>query len=146
MAQAVNEKRKRSRVLFIVIPLITFLVAFVIFSFFNKTYIFAEEQRTSTTSDTYSLEEIIVNLKDGSRYLKVKVALGYNLEGDLKTIMHQEIQIRDTILSIFRSKSAEEIMPIENTKSLKSEIQKQLNQLFSEEIVTDIYLTDFLVQ
>jgi flagellar FliL protein len=131
---------------YFIIPLITLVIAFVAFSFFTNTYIFAEEQRSGTTNFTYSLDEIIINLKDESRYLKVELALGYNLRGDEKSISEKEVQIRDTLLEIFRSKSVKDILPIENSKSLKNEIQDKVNRLFSEKIVTDIYITDFLVQ
>ena len=139
-------RTKNARILFVVIPLITFVVAFVAFSYLSKAYIFAEEPRTNTTNYTYSMDEIIVNLKDDSRYVKAMVALGYNLKSDLDVIKLKEVQIRDAVLTIFRSKSVEDIKPIENTVALKSEIKNQLNQIFPIEIVTDIYLTDFIIQ
>lgn len=137
---------KNTRVLYIVIPLITFAIAFVVFSYFSKTFIFAEEPRTNTTNYTYPMDEIVVNLKDDARYIKAMVALGYNLNSDQDAIKQKEVQIRDAIISILRSKSVDEIKPIENTKNLKNEIQNEVNEFFAENIVTDIYLTDFIIQ
>ena len=137
---------KHSRILFLVIPLITLVIAFLGFSYFSKTYIFAEEPRSNITNYTYPMEEIIVNLEDGSRYVKAVIDLGYNLDHDQKIIAQKEVQIRDAILTILRSKSVDEIKPIENTKALKNEIQNEVNQFFTENIVTDIFLTDFLIQ
>lgn len=146
MTQTSQPKTRHKWFLYVITLLITLLLAFLIFSYFSKTYIFAEEQRSSATNYTYPMDEIIVNLKDGSRYFKAELALGYNLDNDQELIIQNEVQVRDTLLSIFRSKSVEDIMPIENTEELKSEIQDKLNKLFPENIITDIFFTDFLIQ
>jgi flagellar FliL protein len=146
MAQEMKTKNKSTTALFVVVPLITLVIAFLAFSYFSKTFVFAEEPRSYTTNHTYSMEEIIVNLKGGERYLKIKIALGYNMEEDEEAIKQKEAQERDAILSVLRSKSAEDIMPIENADGLKTEIQDKLNQFFPEKIITDVFITDFLVQ
>ena len=146
MAEEGKTKNKNTAVLFVAVPLITLAIAFLAFSYFSKTFVFAQEPRTYQTNHTYSMDEIIVNLKDEGRYLKVKIALGYDLAGDEEAIQMKEAQERDAILSVLRGKSAEEIMPIENTDSLKKEIQDKLNAFFPEKIITDVYVTDFLIQ
>ena|SRR5690554_3741588 len=130
----------------IIIAIITFIFAFLIFSFVTKTLIFAEEHRTDETNYTYQMEEIIVNLKEGSRYLKVGIALGYNLQRDEEAIVQKEIQVRDAIITLFRNKSVDELMLPENEAKLKKDIEKRLNEFFSEDIITGIYFKDFLIQ
>ncbi|HHY81545.1 MAG TPA: hypothetical protein GX505_02570 [Clostridiales bacterium] len=146
MQQTIESRRKKSRFLFVVIPLIAFIAGFLTFSFFSKTFIFAEEQRTNITNYTYPMEEIIVNLKDGSHFLKIRIALGYNLPDDKKDITKNEVQARDAVLTILRNKSAEDLMSPRAEEDLKDEIQNKLNQFFPEKIVTDIFLMDFLIQ
>ena len=109
-------------------------------------FVFAEEERAAYTKYTYPLEEVIVNLKDGKHYLKASLALGYGLSDDVSLIKEKEVQIRDTILNILRSKDADEITPIEHTMRLKNEIKGKLNELFSQDIIMDVYITDFLIQ
>jgi len=146
MAQ-VTETNKNSKIkYFTIIPLLTLVIAFFIFSFVTKTLIFAEEPRTDKTNYTYSLEELVVNLKDGNRYFKTVVAMGYNLSRDQETIANNEIQIRDICLTVFRNKGAEELLNPENESKLKSELKEKINKLFPEEIITDIYFVDFLIQ
>jgi len=89
---------------------------------------------------------MVINLKDSSHYLKTELALGYGMEKDIKSIQGKEIQLRDNIITILRSKSREDILPVENTENLKEEIMNQLNDHFQEEVITDIYITEFLVQ
>lgn len=146
MAQQVNrEIGKKIWLLFIIILAVTLIIVFLAFSFYTKTFVFAEESR-STTEFTYPMKEITINLKDGDRYLKTEIALGYGLEKDLKMIQVNELELRDTIIDILRNKSMKDIMPVEKTDALKDEIKKQLNQCFDQEIITDIYITEFLIQ
>jgi len=146
MAKEAGTGKKRTALLFFVIPLITLVIAFLAFSYYSKTFVFAEEPRTYKTHHTYSMDEIIVNLKDEGRYLKIKIALGYDREEDQKMIEEKEAQERDAILSVLRSKSVKDIMPIESVKGLKKEMLDKLNQFFPDKMITDVFITDFLVQ
>lgn len=147
MAQQINrEIRKKFSLLFIITLAVTLMIAFLAFSFYTKTFVFAEEPRPTTTEFTHPMEEITVNLKDGDHYLKTEIALGYGLEKDLTMIQDNELELRDTIIDILRNKSMKDIMPVEKTDALKDEIKKQLNQHFDQEIITDIYITEFLIQ
>lgn len=146
MAAANETKKRKTWVLFIIIPLVTLLVAFLAFSFFTKTFVFAEEPRPVTTEFTYPMEQIIVNLKDGDHYLKTTIALGYGLEGDLQKIESKKIQLQDVIIDILRGKSSEDVIPVKKAEDLKGEIQDQTNQYFDEKIITDVFITEFLVQ
>lgn len=146
MAPANETKKRKTWVLFIMIPLVTLLVAFLAFSFFTKTFVFAEEPRPVTTEFTYPMEEIIVNLKNGNHYLKTTIALGYGLEDDLQKIEGKKIQLQDAIIDILRGKSSKDVIPVEKAEGLKGEIQNQANQYFDEKIITDVFITEFLVQ
>jgi len=148
MAQVMetNNNRERRIRFFVIIPLLTFLLAFLIFSFVTKTLIFAEQPRTQETNYTYSMEEIIVNLKEGNRYFKGVIALGYNLPRDQELITESAVQIRDSVLTVIRNKSAEELLEPKNEKKLKDQLRDEINKLFDEDIITDIYFADFLIQ
>lgn len=146
VAQENSGKTRKTSLLAVVILIMVLIVAFFAFSFYTKTFIFAEESKPITTEFTYPMEEITINLKDGEHYLKTKIALGYGLEKDQEVIKSKEIQLRDGIIRILRSKSMEEIMPVEKTDALKKEMKRQLNQCFDKEIITDVYITEFLIQ
>ena len=122
------------------------IVAFLVYCFLTKTLIFKEIERPSDTGFTYSMEELVINLKDDNRYLKTEIALGYGLKKDMNLIKQKETQLVDNIITILRSKTREDIMPVENTEDLKVEIKRQLNKQFEEEVITDIYITEFLIQ
>lgn len=122
------------------------IVAFLVYCFLTKTFIFQEIERPSDTGFTYSMEELVINLKDDNRYLKTEIALGYGVKKDMNLIKQKETQLVDNIITILRSKTREDIMPVENTEGLKVEIKGQLNKQFEEEVITDIYITEFLIQ
>lgn len=147
MAQQINrEIGKKFSLLFIIILAVALMIAFLAFSFYTKTFVFAEESRPTTTEFTHPMKEITVNLKDGDHYLKTEIALGYGVEKDLTMIQDNELELRDTIIDILRNKSMKDIMPVEKTDTLKDEIKKQLNQCLEQEIITDVYITEFLIQ
>jgi flagellar FliL protein len=89
---------------------------------------------------------MVLNLNSQGNYLKTEIALGYSLEKDLDLLLKYEVQIRDSIIGILRSKSIEEIMPVENTGPLKGEILTETNKCLGEQVVTDVYFINFIVQ
>lgn len=142
-----NKKQNKKKLLAIIIftILVTLAVSFVIYAYVTQSYIFAEKVR-DITNYTYTLDEMVINLNNQGRYLKTTIALGYSLEGDLDILLSKEVQIRDTVISILRSKTVEDIMPVENTDPLKVEMEEKINECFDEKIVTDVYIIDFIVQ
>lgn len=144
--EQVIKKKKKKWIIFIIIPIIILIVAFLVYCFLTKIFIFQEKVRTNDTGFTYAMEELVINLKDDNRYLKTEIALGYGVKKDEDLIKQKETQLLDNIISILRSKSREDIMPVENTEGLKNEIKSRLNQQFEEKVITDIYITEFLIQ
>ena len=146
MEDVIQIKRKRIWVYIVLIPVLILLIAFLVYSFISKSFFFKEKPRPTDTGYTYSMEEMVINLKDSRHYLKTEIALGYGMEKDTKNVEAKEIQLRDNIITILRNKSREDILPVENTEGLKEEIIHQLNHHFEEEVITDIYITEFLIQ
>ena len=146
MEEVIQIKKRKLWLYFLLTPVIILLIAFFVYSFMTKSFFFKEKPRPTDTGYTYSIEEMVINLKDSHHYLKTKLVLGYGMERDIKLIQGKEVQLRDNIIAILRSKSREDILPVENTEKLKVEILTQLNQHFEEDVITDIYITEFLVQ
>jgi len=146
MERIERPKKGRIGLIIIVIVLLTLAAAFLAFSKITKTFMFAEKPRPETTNYTYRLDEIVVNLRDQGRYLKTTIALGYGLQEDLSLIVKREAQIRDTLVNALRSKTVNEVMQADKTDELKSVLMDKVNECFDEKIITDVFITDFLVQ
>ncbi|MGQ9824831.1 MAG: flagellar basal body-associated FliL family protein [Desulfotomaculales bacterium] len=91
----------------------------------------------------------VVNLGNGEsgRYLRVQVVLEYPAQKKLsEEVKSKQPLITEKVLNVFRSKKAEEIMPVEKLEKVKEEILKAINEDLQQGKVTQVYFTDFLVQ
>ncbi|MDR0453703.1 MAG: flagellar basal body-associated FliL family protein [Deferribacteraceae bacterium] len=96
---------------------------------------------------TYS--PFTVNLADpgGNRYLKVTISVELSKEKNFPNeISAKEPRIKDIILSILSSKMYEEINTYPGKLALKQEMMRKLNAVMSGGRITDIYITEFVVQ
>ena len=99
--------------------------------------------------ETLDLGDKVVNLANGEsgRYLRVRVVLEYPGEKKLaEEIKARQPALTEKVLNIFRSKKAEEILPVKNQEKIKEEILGAVNQELHHGKVSQVYFTDFLVQ
>lgn len=95
------------------------------------------------------LGERVINLADdgGSRYLRVKMVLEYPKNEKLaKELEEQNPKIMEKVLHILRSKTVDDIRPVEKEEKVKAEIIKAINKELKKGKVDRIYFTDFLIQ
>lgn len=99
--------------------------------------------------ETLDLGDKVVNLANGEsgRYLRVRVVLEYHGEKKLaEEIKARQPALTEKVLNIFRSKKAEEILPVKNQEKVKEEILSAINEELHHGKVSQVYFTDFLVQ
>jgi flagellar FliL protein len=95
------------------------------------------------------LESFVINLEDseGSGYLRVGIDLG--LEGEVKDGPEAktcESHVRDTILEVLGTRSADELLTADGKAKLKQDLLKAIQQKVPEIHCQEIYFTEFLVQ
>lgn len=152
MADSVkNETGKKSikKIILFALVLAIAVVAFFAYSYLTKSFIFkGESEDEKTITQVYALDEFVVNLKDpvSKRYLKTKIALGIENEKDIELLEENQMHIRDVIIQTLRSKTTDEIMAVEKTEDLRNELMGDVNKLFNDNIVLDVYMVDFLIQ
>lgn len=107
-----------------------------------------KEENIEAIGSLFTLEPFIVNLADpgGERFLRVSMDLELINEDYIENMENRLSQIRNAILMILPSKKYEDIRSIEGKTVLRDEIIGQLNTLIKEEIITNIYFTEFVVQ
>lgn len=100
---------------------------------------------------TYKLDEFLVNLSDegGKKYLKVKLSLGYDAKN--KKNMDKELadktdNMRDSIITVLRSKKSTDIAVQTGIDDLKKEILTKINPFFENGKVNSVYINDILIQ
>ena len=97
--------------------------------------------------------DIITNyLSDGKTlgYIRVTVELMAENEGDLKLLEQHDPLIRDAIIRLMGSKTAEQVKSLVNREELRKECQTQVNELLVKETgkkaVRELIFTKFLYQ
>ncbi|MDN5293740.1 MAG: flagellar protein FliL [Eubacteriales bacterium] len=93
--------------------------------------------------------EFITNLadKDEVRFIKIKVVLELSeTKIDDEKMKEKEGVIRDTILSIVRKKTSDEVHGSEGLSKLRGEIKEALNKKVFGGKLMNVYFTDFVVQ
>lgn len=100
---------------------------------------------------TVNFEPFLVNLadKDGSRYVKTSIRLLVTSKESAETITKGETlmpRMRDTILTLLSTRTAEEMTSNEGKEKLKKEILEKVNEYLPEEGAQEVFFTDFVVQ
>lgn len=96
----------------------------------------------------YSLDKFIVNLfsDSGGRYLRTAVNLELSSAEFQPEVDKKQPLIRDIIIKTLSAKSYEEISTIRGKEVLKDEIVVELNGIFTDGTVENIFFTEFVVQ
>ncbi|MBZ2173866.1 flagellar basal body-associated FliL family protein [Schnuerera sp. xch1] len=99
-------------------------------------------------SETYSLtlEDMYCNVNDSKRILKVKVTIETDDEKALEVLDRKRFLIRDDINKIIRDKTEEDLNGTDGQVKLQDEIEESLIDLFNDEIISNIYFNDFIMQ
>ncbi len=108
----------------------------------------AEQGQTATLGPLFPLDTFIVNLADAgrSRYLRVTMDLELTESTDAAKLNERLSQIRDSVLMILPSKQFDDIASMEGKIALRDEIIAKLNSLFTQNVVSNIFFTEFVVQ
>lgn len=104
-------------------------------------------QQVVVSSKTYSLDEFLVNLadEDGKRFLKAKVYIGYEEKKLDKELETKKPILRDTVISVLRSKKAADINP-KNVDKIKAEIINRISPMLEKGRINSVYFDDLIVQ
>lgn len=96
-------------------------------------------------------EPFVLNLADpeGDRYLRLALrillddgAVAERITGEVLELA----RVRDRLLTVLSSKTADEITSYEGKEDLRAELARAVAPLFGEAKVLEIYFTEFLVQ
>lgn len=99
------------------------------------------------------LDEFVVNLADGTHYAKVTIAFGLEKplgegggHGGGGMAPKLLAPIRDTVITVFSSKSMSQLVSSEGKEKLKEELKEKLNKLLGDKVVRQVYFTSLTLQ
>ena len=94
------------------------------------------------------LDPIVVNLFDpsGKRYLQVRLSLEVGDKKAEEQVKKQEAKLKDAFIAILSGKTVEEVILPEAKEKIKKEILAKCKEIFGEDVVTNIYITQYIVE
>ncbi len=155
-----GETKGKSRKLWILLGALGFVliaagVAFFAFPYFkgnHKSFPGTEEGTVQAKSKkvkaALALEPFLVNLADTDeiRFVKTTFQLGLAEEPKEEIKGPAIAAMRDSIISLLSSKTAEQILSPQGKDKLREEIRSRVNAITPEAKVLEVYIVDFVVQ
>lgn len=96
----------------------------------------------------FDVGEYVANIssESGPRIVKVKITFDLTDETMNEEITSKLPKVQDTILTILRSKTAEEVQDPKTTQQLKDEIKDKTNEFITKGRISNVYFTYFILQ
>jgi flagellar FliL protein len=94
------------------------------------------------------LEPIIVNLSadEGKRYLKITMQIELTRPDTGPEIQNKMPQIKDAVITVLSSKSAEELLTVDGKFKLKEQLMTRINSLLTNGSVKNVFFVEFVIQ
>ncbi|MBM7555349.1 flagellar basal body-associated FliL family protein [Halanaerobacter jeridensis] len=105
-----------------------------------------KKEEVKKIGPTHNLDQFLVNLSGSNSYVKIKISVEVDNKDVIEEIQNRTPQIRDTIISILRSKEMKDISNNPSAKKLRQEIRNRVNQHLAQGKVTNVFFTEFVVQ
>ncbi len=97
----------------------------------------------------YQFEDpFIVNLAEvnAERYLKVNPVFEVDNEDVVEEINQKLPEIKDILITIFSSKTLDDVMPLAGKDRIKQEIMDKVNEVLTKGKIIGVYFSDFVIQ
>jgi flagellar protein FliL len=148
------EKTKKSnKSLFIMIGIIVVALAGGISAylllFSNKgaaLEIKQHEEKKEIKTALVALDSFVLNLAEQGRFLKVTMQFELQNATDQQLVTERIPQLRDAIITLVSSKSAESVSSPEGKLQLKDELLLRANQSVGKDVFKNLYFTEFVMQ
>jgi flagellar FliL protein len=146
----VKKVSKKKLLLFLVIGLVIVVLAGSVIAVFStfKGGKGKEKERSPKETVIYSMEPIVVNLFDptGKRYIQIRLALELKDKKMEEEIKINEPKIKDVIISTLSTKTPEDVLQPEAKDLIKTELLQKINSALGEEAISNIYITQYIVE
>jgi len=106
------------------------------------------EKAAAKANSIVALEPFIANLADdgGRRYLKATFQIDFGKAEVPPTMQARLPQVRDLLLTLFTSKTFDDVRTPEGKQQLREEIIARVNQVLDRDLAKAVYFTEFIVQ
>lgn len=96
----------------------------------------------------YQLDNLVLNPSgsNGSRFLLLSVALEVKDAGTADLLKSRDAEVRDAILRLFGSKTAEQVSEASARDGLRAELLATLDKMFPAGAIRKVYFPQFVIQ
>ncbi len=97
----------------------------------------------------YQFEDpFIVNLAEANaeRYLKVNPVFEVDNQEVVDEINQKLPEVKDILITIFSSKTLDDVMPLAGKDRIKQEIMDKVNEILTKGKIKGVYFSDFVIQ
>ena len=147
---------KKKLFLFLVLGVLIIAIAGAgLFLFLGKKGHEAEEMKSGKKGKKkientvfMDFDPVIVNLLDptGKRYLQVRMSIEVADKKDEAEIKKKEPMVKDVILHTLSGKTVEEVIMPEAKEKIKQDLIKKINEALGDELVLNVYITQYIVE
>ena len=151
-AKTEQPKKKSSKSLFIMIGIIVLALAvgagayLLFFSSKGGRQEAKHDEKKEVKTALVALDSFVVNLAEQGRFLKVTMQFELADAADQPIVIEKTPQLRDAIITLVSSKSAEAVASPEGKVQLKDELLLRANQAVGRDIFKNLYFTEFVMQ
>ncbi|RMG81749.1 MAG: flagellar basal body protein FliL [Bacteroidetes bacterium] len=160
-AQKTEEKPKKSKKLFLIIIILAVLLAgagFGGFMFLKKGNTEKGKEESTKKEEVVDipkekekvvliqLDPFILNLSEPGRFVKLSIHLEVKNEKIQQYVTDRMPKIRDSIITLVSSKSADILATPEGKFQLKDELLLRVNQAVEKDLIKNLYFTEFVIQ
>lgn len=155
MAQEDNVKRekKKPNILVIIIVIMSFVIMIgsVVMVFIATDIKISDIMAKFQKHEEFvmPMESYVVNLKTegkGTTYLKANISLLYTNEDHAAVLTNKTSQLRDVIIHDLMEYTPAELLKEGGLAGAKMKIRTSINTALGQDVVAEVYFTEFLVQ
>ncbi|MGC8832565.1 MAG: flagellar basal body-associated FliL family protein [Armatimonadota bacterium] len=97
---------------------------------------------------TVPIEGLIINLNDPGeiRYLKLSIVLEIDSAEDKTKVEHELHKVKDSVITTASRHTMNQLFTNEGKEALRKELIEAINKQLDEELVKEIYFTEFAIQ
>jgi flagellar FliL protein len=145
-------KKRNNKSLFIVIGIIVVALAggisayLLLFSKGAAPEAKQHEEKKDIKTALVALDSFVLNLAEQGRFLKVTMQFELHNAIDQQLVTDKIPQLRDAIITLVSSKSAEAVSSPEGKLQLKDELLLRANQSVGKDVFKNLYFTEFVMQ
>jgi flagellar FliL protein len=104
------------------------------------------ELKKDTKTTLVALDSFVLNLAEQGRFLKVTMQFEIADVANQQLVTDRTPQLRDAIITLMSSKSAEALSSPEGKLQIKDELLLRANQAIGKDVFKNLFFTEFVMQ